>query len=409
MDSRTVSPPERHPTAATWILPPPSRAPLPEGCQRTNFRALAARPGRFEHHLTVVATVGDAQLELATASEPLSFAHANLSDEYVVALRTGDELIDGVPFRVFLSDPQTLEDQGRLRHRVHDLVLHPYGHLHWPGRLRPPFTPPPLPPGGRRAVLSLVVCGNRPTPAAADRLLEVTPGREADAKSYVDPPPPLMLAGLEGRTPGRVGSIGNARLTLARPPFAPARGGYVVVLAVDGDDAVETDLVYVPPGAVYAGEGVRCALLLDSETADVSPPPRVWDRVPDAPFAAYERASAGTLPWQYEGLTVEAISDEVAAVHLAGFHASVPRYWLARTLFRVALHSAIDDGVRLDIPKPCLGYVETYGGFFYDDRKGFRLGVRAGASIQLPAEALTSVIESLYRAVAPPGYAEDLR
>jgi hypothetical protein len=41
------------------------------GVRRTNLRALAARPGRFEHHLVVVARAGDAQLEMATASEPL--------------------------------------------------------------------------------------------------------------------------------------------------------------------------------------------------------------------------------------------------------------------------------------------------------------------------------------------------
>ena len=61
---------------------------------RTNLLELASRPGRFEHHLTVVARVGDAQLEIATASEPLYFAHVNVSDEYAMALPTGDPPVE---------------------------------------------------------------------------------------------------------------------------------------------------------------------------------------------------------------------------------------------------------------------------------------------------------------------------
>ena len=47
--------------------------------RRTNLRELAARPERFEHHLVVVARAAGAQLEIATASEPLYFAHVNVS------------------------------------------------------------------------------------------------------------------------------------------------------------------------------------------------------------------------------------------------------------------------------------------------------------------------------------------
>ena len=75
-----------HPTTSTWRMPPAGRPPL-AGARRTNLRELAARPARFEHHLTVVARAGCAQLEMVTASEPLSFAHINVSDEYALALR----------------------------------------------------------------------------------------------------------------------------------------------------------------------------------------------------------------------------------------------------------------------------------------------------------------------------------
>ena len=64
-------------------------------------------------------------------------------------------------------------------------------------------------------------------------------------------------------------------------------------------------------------------------------------------------------------------------------------------LFRVALHGF------------AIGYVETYGGFYYDDREGrFRLGVRDQGHVDLPREALLSALSGLYRAVAPVGYTE---
>src|SRR5206468_1134336 len=106
----------RHPTTRSWVFPPVVRPPLPDGIERTNLRELAARPGRFEHHLLVCASIDDVQLEIATASEPLYFSHINLSDEYALALPTGDELIDRFPLRTFLSDPRTGEDVGRYNH-----------------------------------------------------------------------------------------------------------------------------------------------------------------------------------------------------------------------------------------------------------------------------------------------------
>ncbi|HEY6461837.1 MAG TPA: hypothetical protein VIY73_16845, partial [Polyangiaceae bacterium] len=185
-----------HPTAATWRMPPAERAALPgfdRGVRRTNLRVLAARPGRFEHHLTVVARAGAAQLEIATASEPLYFAHVNVSDEFALALPTGDDTVDRFPMRTFLSDAASLADAGRYNHHVGDLVLHPLGLLHWPGRLRPPYAPFAIPPGMRRSGVSLVFCGSAPTPVTEQPPPAVSEGRAADAKPYVAPPPPMVL------------------------------------------------------------------------------------------------------------------------------------------------------------------------------------------------------------------------
>lgn len=385
-----------HSTARTWALPPRDRAALPDPLSRTNLRALAARPGRFEHHLVVVARIGDQQLECATASEPLYFAHANVSDEYALPLSTGDAMLDSFPFRVFLSDPDTNADAARINHRAGDLVLHPHGLLHWPGKLRAPFEPPAFPPGTRRSVLSLVFCASRPT-APRDRPLFVGSGRDADAKAYVEPAPPLLLAPLATTAPGVVARVGDATLTLAAPPFAPDRGGYVFVL--EGvEPAFACDLVHVPAGARYEGEGVARALLFESATAEAEPPPEVWARVPSPPFAPFEERTRGALPIRIGALEIREASAREVEAQIDGASARVPRYWLARMLFRLALHGY------------ALGYVETYGGFAYDDRGGtYRLGLRGARMIELPADALSAIVERLYRAVAPSGYAEDLR
>jgi hypothetical protein len=72
--------------------------------------------------------------------------------------------------------------------------------------------------------------------------------------------------------------------------------------------------------------------------------------------------------------------------------AEIPRHWLARLLFRLALH-----GFRL-------GRVETYGGFFAADHEdGVTIGVPGTSAVARPEE-----IERLYRAVAPDGYTERL-
>lgn len=343
-----------------------------------------------------VARVGAAQLECATASEPLYFAHANISDEYALPLPTGDAMLDGFPFRVFLSDPESGATLARINHRAGDLVLHPHGFVHWPGKLRAPFAPPAFPPGARRAVLSLVCCASRPTPPS-ERPLFVAPGREPDAKAYVDPPPPLLLAPLASAEPGALAAVGESTLELAEPPFVPERGGYVVVLEASAP-AFACDLVYVPPGARYEGEGVTRALLFESKRTDADPPPASWERVPLSPFPPFEDGPPGRLPFRYGGLTVEEADEGEVEVRVEGEAARVPRYWLARTLFRLGLHP---DG---------LGYVETYGGFAYDDHGGIhRLGLRGAGMVEIAEGEWLEVLEALYRAVAPANYTEALR
>ncbi|MCB9592471.1 MAG: hypothetical protein H6719_07045 [Sandaracinaceae bacterium] len=394
-----------HPTARTWALPP-ARDPLPDPLARVSLRELAAREGRLEHHLTVVARTGVAQLEIVAASEPLFFAHQNISDEYVLPLRTGDAMVDAMPMLTFLSDPRTGEDVARLRHRAHDLILHPYGLSHWPGRLRPPFTPPAFPPGfGRRTGLSLVFCASTPTPPPSDRRVWVTEGREADAKPYVDTPP-LLLAELEREPDGVLATVGDVTLSLASGPFAPPNGGWVVVLEGDAPDAFAGDLVRVPPGASFDARPPR-ALLVTSETAAPEPPPRIWDRVAEVPF---EAAEAGALPVSLGALELHARSATEVEARLGGTRAVLPRYWLARMLYRVALHTSVVDGARTT-PRPCFGHVETYGGFFYDDREGaFTFGLRGAAEVAVvPAEELLPVLARAYAAVAPAGHTEDLR
>ncbi|MEP7125803.1 MAG: hypothetical protein ABJE95_33035 [Byssovorax sp.] len=390
--------PARHPTSASWRFPPPGRSPLPGGLRRVNLHELAARPGRFEHHLVVVAEVGRAQLEIVTASEPLAFGHCNISDEYALALPTGDAMIDAFPLRTFLADPASLADVGRLNHRAGDLVLHPHGLLHWPGRLRAPYDVPRFPAGMRRCGLSLVYCASLPSPPT-ERPLFVSAGRDADAKAYGEGIVPFLLAET-GRDPGAtLAAVGDTTLDLLVAPrrIAAPRGGYLVVL----DAAPESlhfagDLVHIPPGGAIPTEGLRRALLLSSPSAAPAAPPPSWDEVPGGPFAVLEDAAPGALPLRIGTLTADAASPQTVTLRFDGHAAcEVPRFWLARMLFRVALHAY------------AIGYVETYGGFYYDDRGGdYRLGLRGHGHVELTRDAMIAAIPALYRAVAPAGYTE---
>ncbi|MCA9716636.1 MAG: hypothetical protein KC468_18335 [Myxococcales bacterium] len=393
-DDEPATRPDRHATTRHWAFPTPRPAP-PAPIRRVNLRELVARPGRFEHHLMVVGRVGALQLEVVTASEPTPFGHVNISDEYAVALPTGDPMLGAFQFLTFLGDPASGRDVGRIRHGQGDLVLHPYGSLHWPGRLRPPFAPMELGPGMRRTGLSLVLCASSPL-APGERPLEVPADRAADVKAYAGASPEFHLVNI-ARGEGLIGVIGDATIELlvAPPAVAPPRGGWLVVLEGEGAH-FPGDLLYIPEGARLDGAGLSRALLVASRERAPEPPPESWERVPAAPFPVFEDGAPGTLPVELGALRVDALSELVVRVTIGGRSAEVPRYWLARFLFRVALHGY------------ALGYLETYGGFYYDDREGFRLGLRGGGALELPRAALVEAVERLYRAVAPPGYVERL-
>lgn len=387
----------RHPTTAHWTFPPP-RAALPAPLERTNLRELEARPGRFEHHLMVVARLGVAQLEVAAASEPLYFAHHNISDEYALPMTCGDPMAEMVPFRTFISDLGDGRDLARINHGVDQLVLHPHGFLHWPGRLRPPYQPMQFAPGMRRSGFSLVFCASRPTPPATDRPLFVSPGREAGPKAYTEAAVPFLLADLRVETARTIAVVGEARLDLVLAPerIAPARGAYVLVLA-GREPFFPGDLAHIPAGAALDATGIDRALVMHSDRATPEPPPPCWRQTPAAPFPVHEDADPGDLPVTFAGMSLQASSDQEVEVRLGEARAAVPRYWLARMLFRIALHDY------------AVGYLETYGGFFYDDTGGaHRLGLRGAGAIELERSELAAAIERLYRAVAPPGYTERL-
>lgn len=336
-----------------------------------SLRALMSKPDRFEHHLVVVARAGDAVMECTIASEPLAFAHRNISDEYALILPTGDPLLDAFQARTFVTGDDG-RDVARVKHGVGDLVLNPHGFWHWPGRMKPPYAPFELTPGRKRG-LSLVICAAKPT-RPGHRRLGVTPGREEDAKRDL-PDVPLALVDTRVET-GVVGEVAGATLEVLAQPGYLLHDGWLVDL--------ETADLYRLPGDTT---GVRRGLLFYSPTARAEDPPPI----PAAPFAPFEAAAPGKLPYTIGDLTLEPVDDATLRVRIPHGTADVPRYWMARLLFRVALH-----GFRL-------GRVETYGGFFVDDRRpALRAGVRDAPPVVLPREA----VEWLYRAAAPPGYRE---
>lgn len=389
--------PPRHSAAQYWMFPPVDRAPLPEGIERTNLRELVARPERFEHHLVVCASIGAAQLEITAASEPLYFAHINLSDEIVVALPTGDDIADKFPLRTFLARPDGT-DAGRYNHRNGDAVLHPQGWLHWPGRLRAPYAPFDFPPGMRRSGLSLVYCANT-LMRGCNRVRIAPEGRAEDVKVYTEPAPPMMLSNL--RTTGRVGTIGTTHLDLVVRPsgITLPKGGFIVVLEATGGDAFDCDLYRLAPGARLDCTGIARALVFSDEALAPDPVPSSWKAAPAAPFKPHEEAAPGSLPVHSGKLHVSEGKEGLVQVRIGDKSAEIPRYWLARLLYRLALH-----GYRL-------GYVETYEGFFVDDRGDgpITIGVRNVGQVEVSRKKAPALIERLYRAVAPPGYVERLR
>jgi hypothetical protein len=279
-------------------------------------------------------------------------------------------------------------------------VLHPLGAMHWPGRLRPPYAPIVPPPGMRRCGTSVVFCAGAPTPAG-DAASTVSAGREADAKSYVATPPRLALLDAlheDSRTLARVGDA-TLRLVVRPSSLGAPRGAYVVVLAAGGGAAHRAcDLIHLPPGASLDASGIDRALVLEGDTVAASPPPDSWKRLPDPVTPPFEIGSRQPLPFTSAGLAAVEPDASDVTIRIGASSARVPRYWLARTLFRITLH------------RPLLGYVETYGGFFFDDRRqaseGISLGLRGGERITLPAPEALALVEALYRAVAPEGYTE---
>jgi multimeric flavodoxin WrbA len=393
--------PPRHDTARGWTFPPVVRTVPGSGVERTNLRELAARPERFEHHLLVCASIDGARLEVTTASEPLHFAHINHSDEYALALASGDELVDRFPLRTFLSEAITGEDGGRYNHRIGDVVLHPEGWLHWPGRLRPPYEPFDFPPGMRRAGLSLVYCASQPTPSTWCPL-PAPADRAADVKTYSAPGPPMVLASLRGE-PRELATIGRTTLSLVELPaeIAPTHGGWVVVLeAAANSGHAACDLYRIAKGARLDGAGIVRALVLVADAAEPDAAPPSWTAVPAPAFVPFEDGKRGVFPLVEPGLKIAERSGGVlVAITTGKMTAEVPRYWLARMLFRIGLH-----GLRL-------GYVETYGGFFVDDRGDgpVQIGVRDGTareSVSVARDAALALVERMYRVVAPVGYVE---
>jgi hypothetical protein len=386
----------RHPCTASWSFADPSRPPLPAPLERTNLRELVARPGRFEHHLMVVARIGDDQLECPTASEPLYFAHENVSDEWVVTLPTGNPMLDAFEPRIFIQDVATGDDESRFQQRNLELVLHPFGHLHWPGKLRPPYASPPVPPGMRQCGLTLVYCACVVTPPEPDRPLRIGEGLEGRGKG--DASVPRTHLDLKHEDTGVVARLKHSRLELVIAPetIAPPRGGYVVLLSADAPYCV-TDLIYVPAGASLSGHGIHRALLFTSDSVTADPPPPSWREVPPAPFAPLKDGPTLALPVEAGGVHLEEGAPGFVRVRIGDSESEVPRHWAARFFFRWALH-----GFRL-------GYLETYEGLYADDRHPRpRIGLRGGAHVEVDRDALLGVVETLYRAIAPAGYSEEL-
>jgi hypothetical protein len=255
----------------------------------------------------------------------------------------------------------------------------------------------------RRSGLSLVYCASKPTlptrcPVARPR------GREEDAKAYVTPAPPMVLASTRG-APGVLAHIGRTTLSLVELPdlIELPRGGWVLVLEAEaGGVHAACDLLRIPEGAVLASAGIVRALLLASSEAAPDEVPASWSTLPAPPFVPFEEAEPGALPLDVATMRLEEVSPSLVAITVGDARAEVPRYWLARMLYRLALH-----GLRV-------GYAETYGGFFADDRgEDVRLGVRGESSerrgdITIPHATALGVIERMYRAVAPAGYRERL-
>jgi hypothetical protein len=138
--------------------------------------------------------------------------------------------------------------------------------------------------------------------------------------------------------------------------------------------------------------------------------------VPGAPFPPVDDSGPLELPLEIAGtggtLHLDAVGETTVRVTVTPDRSEdrfsfehpqpveVPRYWLARMLFRAGLH-----GLQLN-------NVETYGGFFLDDSgPDLQLGIHVSHgrfAVALPRAEALATIERIYRAVAPAGYTERL-
>src|SRR5690606_6403361 len=127
--------------------------------------------------------------------------------------------------------------------------------------------------------------------------------------------------------------------------------------------------------------GVRRALLFTGD--DVASPPVSWETVPTPAMAPFHAEQRIALPAQIDGISVAAAASGFVELSIGASTATVPRHWLARMLFRLPLHDF------------ALGYLETYEGFFYDDRDGFTLGLRGGERVVFDRDGITQAVAKL--------------
>ena len=165
MDPVPVGQPfEVHPAAARWDIKPGSIA-LKSGAPAfslVNLRVWGANPKQLEHQLTIVATVADAVIEAATASEPLYFGHVNYSDEFNLVFPVGFAPIDNMDVKTYLIDADSGKELGYYQSKIGDIVLHPVGVCHWPGYMHRYQNYRPPSDAMRMRVLSTVYCSAGP-------------------------------------------------------------------------------------------------------------------------------------------------------------------------------------------------------------------------------------------------------
>ena len=237
-----------------------------------------ARPARYEHHLMVCATIDGVQLEVTTASEPLYFNHINLSDEY--AMRAPDRRRAGrslpaphVPVRPGDGRGRRSLQPSRRRPGAPSRRACSTGQGDFARRSsRSTFRRECADAGLSSCIVQ--AHPRQPTWCPLPRPV----GREEDAKAYMSPAPPMVLASMRGE-PGVLAHIGRTTLAARRGAGgdrAP-HGGWVVVLeAAAGSAHAACDLLRLPEGTSLDGAGIVRALLFASNEEGPGPIPRSW-------------------------------------------------------------------------------------------------------------------------------------